>query len=160
MGGASDDREHEVGSELADDLGEAATLLASEESVGMAELFAPEVDVIGYLAEQNRVFDNSSGRGIRVVLATNVAETSLTVPGIRYVIDPGLARIRRPQRHPDRRTAWHYRAHGTARMAAGEVAAGIGAGRGLSAALARVKARLAMPDSESSPEGATAARHR
>jgi ATP-dependent helicase HrpA len=46
-------------------------------------------------AEQNRVFEPSSGRGIRVVLATNVAETSLTVPGIRYVIDPGVARISR-----------------------------------------------------------------
>ena len=46
-------------------------------------------------AEQNRVFDLSPRRGTRVVLATNVAETSLTVPGIRYVIDPGLARISR-----------------------------------------------------------------
>ncbi len=46
-------------------------------------------------AEQNRVFEQSKRRGIRVVLATNVAETSLTVPGIRYVIDPGEARISR-----------------------------------------------------------------
>jgi ATP-dependent RNA helicase HrpA len=46
-------------------------------------------------AEQNRVFDSSRRRGMRVVLATNVAETSLTVPGIRYVIDPGDARISR-----------------------------------------------------------------
>jgi ATP-dependent helicase HrpA len=45
-------------------------------------------------AEQNKVF-NPSGTGMRVVLATNVAETSLTVPGIRYVIDPGEARISR-----------------------------------------------------------------
>jgi ATP-dependent helicase HrpA len=45
------------------------------------------------LAEQNRVFQGHRGR--RVVLATNVAETSLTVPGIRYVIDPGRARISR-----------------------------------------------------------------
>ena len=44
--------------------------------------------------EQARVF-NPSGSGMRVVLATNVAETSLTVPGIRYVIDPGEARISR-----------------------------------------------------------------
>ncbi|HNQ76623.1 MAG TPA: DUF3418 domain-containing protein, partial [Pseudothauera hydrothermalis] len=43
--------------------------------------------------EQARVFARSPGR--RVVLATNVAETSLTVPGIRYVIDTGLARIKR-----------------------------------------------------------------
>jgi len=45
------------------------------------------------ISEQNRVFQVHSGR--RVVLATNVAETSLTVPGIRYVIDPGYARISR-----------------------------------------------------------------
>jgi len=44
-------------------------------------------------AEQHRVFQRHSGR--RIVLATNVAETSLTVPGIRYVIDPGTARISR-----------------------------------------------------------------
>lgn len=44
-------------------------------------------------AEQHRIFEEHSHR--RVVLATNVAETSLTVPGIRYVIDPGLARISR-----------------------------------------------------------------
>jgi ATP-dependent helicase HrpA len=43
--------------------------------------------------EQQRVFTPSRGR--RLVLATNVAETSLTVPGIRYVIDSGLARIKR-----------------------------------------------------------------
>ena len=44
-------------------------------------------------AEQHRVFQPHPGR--RIVLATNVAETSLTVPGIRYVIDPGTARISR-----------------------------------------------------------------
>jgi len=44
-------------------------------------------------AEQHQVFSAHSGR--RIVLATNVAETSLTVPGIRYVIDPGTARISR-----------------------------------------------------------------
>jgi ATP-dependent helicase HrpA len=44
-------------------------------------------------AEQHRVFQPHQGR--RIVLATNVAETSLTVPGIRYVIDPGTARISR-----------------------------------------------------------------
>lgn len=43
--------------------------------------------------EQARVFAASGGR--RVVLATNVAETSLTVPGVRYVVDTGLARIKR-----------------------------------------------------------------
>jgi ATP-dependent helicase HrpA len=43
--------------------------------------------------EQERVFKAHAGR--RIVLATNVAETSLTVPGIRYVVDPGLARLKR-----------------------------------------------------------------
>src|SRR5690606_30421801 len=44
-------------------------------------------------AEQHRVFQPHAGR--RIVLATNVAETSLTVPGVRYVVDPGTARISR-----------------------------------------------------------------
>jgi ATP-dependent helicase HrpA len=44
-------------------------------------------------AEQDRIFDGHTGR--RVVLATNVAETSLTVPGTRYVIDAGTARVKR-----------------------------------------------------------------
>ncbi|MFO1274100.1 MAG: ATP-dependent RNA helicase HrpA [Rubrivivax sp.] len=44
-------------------------------------------------AEQDRVFQPGNGR--RIVLATNVAETSLTVPGIRYVVDSGLARVKR-----------------------------------------------------------------
>ena len=50
-------------------------------------------------AEQHRVFDRKPGQANhfsrRVVLATNIAETSLTVPGIKYVIDPGTARISR-----------------------------------------------------------------
>lgn len=48
-------------------------------------------------AEQHRVFERSTVAGVRrrVILATNVAETSLTVPGIRYVIDTGTARISR-----------------------------------------------------------------
>ena len=45
------------------------------------------------VAEQNQIFKPHSGRNI--VLATNVAETSLTVPGIKYVIDPGTARVSR-----------------------------------------------------------------
>ncbi len=45
------------------------------------------------ISEQNKIFAPHRGRNI--VLATNVAETSLTVPGIRYVIDPGTARISR-----------------------------------------------------------------
>ena len=57
-----------------------------------------DVDVLPLYArlsasEQQRVFKAHSKR--RVVLATNVAETSLTVPGIRYVVDPGTARISR-----------------------------------------------------------------
>ncbi len=58
----------------------------------------PHLDVLPLyarlsLAEQTKVF--KAHRGTRVVLATNVAETSLTVPGIRYVIDRGYARISR-----------------------------------------------------------------
>ncbi len=50
-------------------------------------------------AEQQKVFQpNASRLNRRVVLATNVAETSLTVPGIRYVVDPGTARISRYSR--------------------------------------------------------------
>ncbi|MEH6814664.1 MAG: ATP-dependent RNA helicase HrpA, partial [Motiliproteus sp.] len=45
-------------------------------------------------AEQNRIF-HPSGQGRRIILSTNVAETSLTVPGIRYVVDPGNARVSR-----------------------------------------------------------------
>ena len=61
----------------------------------------PKLDVLPLYsrlsaAEQHRVFEPSRSSQIRrVVLATNVAETSLTVPGIRYVIDPGTARISR-----------------------------------------------------------------
>ena len=61
----------------------------------------PQLDVVPLYsrlsaAEQNRVFEPPrSSLTRRVVLATNVAETSLTVPGIRYVIDPGTARISR-----------------------------------------------------------------
>ncbi len=46
------------------------------------------------MAEQEKIFKPSGGKG-RIVLATNVAETSITVPGIRFVIDPGFARISR-----------------------------------------------------------------
>src|SRR6266851_6148302 len=56
---------------------------------------APVIEVSGRLSaeEQERIFKPHGGR--RIVLATNVAETSLTVPGIRYVVDTGLARIKR-----------------------------------------------------------------
>ncbi len=58
----------------------------------------PQTEILPLFArlsidEQNRVFAPHQNR--RIVLATNVAETSLTVPGIRHVIDPGLARISR-----------------------------------------------------------------
>jgi len=43
--------------------------------------------------EQQRIFESHRGR--RIIISTNVAETSLTVPGIRYVVDPGTARINR-----------------------------------------------------------------
>jgi ATP-dependent helicase HrpA len=60
--------------------------------------YASQVELLPLYArltvdEQQRVFAPSRGR--RIVLATNVAETSLTVPGIRYVIDSGLARVKR-----------------------------------------------------------------
>jgi len=58
----------------------------------------PHVEILPLFArlsaqEQERVFKVSNAR--RIVLATNVAETSLTVPGIRYVVDAGLARVKR-----------------------------------------------------------------
>ncbi|WP_241967804.1 ATP-dependent RNA helicase HrpA [Pseudidiomarina homiensis] len=64
----------------------------------LAELDLPNTELVPLFArlssaEQNRVFQSHSMR--RIVIATNVAETSLTVPGIRYVIDPGTARISR-----------------------------------------------------------------
>ncbi|MDZ7784801.1 MAG: ATP-dependent RNA helicase HrpA [Halioglobus sp.] len=70
---------------------ELARLLRAVDTVDVLPLYARLSQT-----EQNRVFDSARRRaGIRVVLATNVAETSLTVPGIRYVIDPGTARISR-----------------------------------------------------------------
>ena len=64
----------------------------------LAALRLPQTEILPLYArlsapEQHRVFGAHSGR--RVVLATNVAETSLTVPGIRYVVDAGTARISR-----------------------------------------------------------------
>ena len=58
----------------------------------------PEIEILPLyarlpLARQLRIFEPSRGR--RVVLATNIAETSLTVPGVRYVVDTGRARISR-----------------------------------------------------------------
>ena len=64
----------------------------------LAGMQLPQTEVLPLFArlsaaEQHRVFGRHSGR--RIVLATNVAETSLTVPGIRYVVDAGTARISR-----------------------------------------------------------------
>ncbi|MGO3328164.1 ATP-dependent RNA helicase HrpA [Gordonia sp. (in: high G+C Gram-positive bacteria)] len=67
----------------------------TSEALGKSRRNADIVPLFARLsvAEQHRVFSPSNGR--RIVLATNVAETSLTVPGIRYVIDAGSARISR-----------------------------------------------------------------
>ncbi|HWM05117.1 MAG TPA: ATP-dependent RNA helicase HrpA, partial [Actinophytocola sp.] len=67
----------------------------------LAALELPDTEILPLYArlsaaEQHRVFQPHRAR--RIVLATNVAETSLTVPGIRYVIDPGTARISRYSR--------------------------------------------------------------
>ena len=64
----------------------------------LRSLDRPHVDVLALYArlssaEQHRVFQPHTGR--RIVLATNVAETSLTVPGVRYVVDAGAARMSR-----------------------------------------------------------------
>ncbi len=64
---------------------------------GLSTAHAPEIlPLFSRLSagEQDRIF-KPSGNQRRIVLATNVAETSLTVPGIRYVIDTGLARVKR-----------------------------------------------------------------
>jgi ATP-dependent helicase HrpA len=67
-------------------------------AAALEDLQLPDTEVFPLFArlsaaEQHRVFERHKGR--RIVLATNVAETSLTVPGIRAVIDPGTARISR-----------------------------------------------------------------
>jgi len=69
-----------------------------ETALALRKANLPHFDVLPLyarlgLAEQNQVFQAHRGR--RIILATNVAETSITVPGIRYVIDPGTARISR-----------------------------------------------------------------
>ncbi|MFN9744976.1 MAG: ATP-dependent RNA helicase HrpA, partial [Betaproteobacteria bacterium] len=66
--------------------------------LAQAQKGGPPVEILPLFArlsqaEQDRVF--VAGNGRRIVLATNVAETSLTVPGIRFVIDSGLARVKR-----------------------------------------------------------------
>jgi ATP-dependent helicase HrpA len=83
--------------------GDILVFLAGEREIrdtqdALAERDLPDTEIVPLYsrlsaAEQHRVFAPHTGR--RIVLATNVAETSLTVPGIRYVIDPGTARISR-----------------------------------------------------------------
>ncbi|MEM9255049.1 MAG: ATP-dependent RNA helicase HrpA [Pseudomonadota bacterium] len=73
------------------DIRETARVLRTVKGIEVLPLYARLSQ-----AEQSRVFERSGRRnGLRVVLATNVAETSLTVPGIRFVIDTGSARISR-----------------------------------------------------------------
>lgn len=79
---------------------DAADALAGRSSASRAARRLEILPLYGRLsaAEQHRVFERQTGALIgarRVVLATNVAETSLTVPGIRYVIDAGTARVSR-----------------------------------------------------------------
>ncbi|MFT7558741.1 MAG: ATP-dependent helicase HrpA [Flavobacteriales bacterium] len=69
-----------------------------ELSLAIKKAEIPHLDVLPLyarlsVAEQNKIFN--PGKGQRVILSTNVAETSITVPGIRYVIDTGKARISR-----------------------------------------------------------------
>jgi ATP-dependent helicase HrpA len=88
---------------LREPLGDVLVFLSGEREIrdtadALAGRLGPAVDILPLYArlstrEQRRVFAPHDGR--RVVLATNVAETSLTVPGIRYVVDPGSARISR-----------------------------------------------------------------
>src|SRR5205085_12684738 len=64
----------------------------------VAKAYSESIEVVPLYArlstaDQNKIFQAHSTR--RIVIATNVAESSLTVPGIRYVIDPGTARISR-----------------------------------------------------------------
>jgi len=112
-GDASDDRDYLQGitdalAELArEPSGDVLVFLSGENEIRDAEdavraASGPETEVVplyGRLssAEQHRVFETKRSPGIRrrVVLATNVAETSLTVPGIKYVVDAGTARISR-----------------------------------------------------------------
>ena len=110
--GDDDDRDRDLPQAIADAVDEAAMIdpmgdilvfLPGEREIREASELLQQhkmehTEVIPLLsrlspAEQDRVFQSHAGR--RIVLATNVAETSLTVPGIRFVIDSGLARISR-----------------------------------------------------------------
>ncbi|MBK1786525.1 ATP-dependent RNA helicase HrpA [Prauserella cavernicola] len=88
---------------LAEGQGDVLVFLSGEREIrdtseALTALQLPNTEVLPLYArlsaaDQHRVFQRHRGR--RIVLATNVAETSLTVPGIKYVIDPGTARISR-----------------------------------------------------------------
>ncbi|TFV53385.1 ATP-dependent RNA helicase HrpA [Blastococcus sp. TF02A_35] len=88
---------------VAEGPGDILVFLAGEREIrdtqdALAERAHPGTEIVPLYsrlsaADQHRVFAPHTGR--RIVLSTNVAETSLTVPGIRYVIDPGTARISR-----------------------------------------------------------------
>ncbi|RZU33374.1 ATP-dependent RNA helicase HrpA [Blastococcus saxobsidens] len=88
---------------VAEGPGDILVFLAGEREIrdtqdALAERSLPNTEIVPLYsrlsaAEQHKVFAPHTGR--RIVLSTNVAETSLTVPGIRYVIDPGTARISR-----------------------------------------------------------------
>jgi ATP-dependent helicase HrpA len=92
-----------VGELMAEGPGDILVFLSGEREIrdtaeALRGLELPNTEVLPLYArlstaEQQRVFGAHTGR--RIVLATNVAETSLTVPGIHYVIDPGTARISR-----------------------------------------------------------------
>jgi ATP-dependent helicase HrpA len=88
---------------VAEGPGDVLVFLAGEREIrdtadALAERALPATEILQLYsrlsaADQHKVFAPHTGR--RVVLATNVAETSLTVPGIKYVVDPGTARISR-----------------------------------------------------------------
>jgi ATP-dependent helicase HrpA len=88
---------------IAEGPGDILVFLAGEREIrdtqdALAERVLPNTEIVPLYsrlsaADQHKVFAPHSGR--RIVLSTNVAETSLTVPGIRFVIDPGTARISR-----------------------------------------------------------------
>ena len=88
---------------LAEGDGDVLVFLSGEREIrdtadALRDLRLPRTEIVPLYArlsaaEQHKVFQPHTGR--RVVLSTNVAETSLTVPGIRYVVDPGTARISR-----------------------------------------------------------------
>ena len=92
-----DEKQHDILVFLAGerDIREVADLLSKQSSHNRTFRGVEVLPLLSRLsnAEQNRIF--ASHNAPRIVLATNVAETSLTVPGIRAVVDPGYARVSR-----------------------------------------------------------------